>query len=201
MIYHWMSPAGYTAKDKATINYIGNYLKPGPSTTARRRAFEVGGEETTLYVAGNFIEGAGQANDEQWRLIEDGEVATKPAQELTVAPVHTDTAAAAYRRVLEHGGATLPLRDAVDARIVEEVVKGTGRIIDSQADVGGWPKYRAGAPAKDSDLDGMPDAWEEAHGLNPSDGSDHRQDRDGDGYSNLEEYLNSVTLGINRRGS
>jgi hypothetical protein len=38
----------------------------------------------------------------------------------------------------------------------------------------------------------MPDAWEKEHGLNPNDPSDHSQDRDGDGYTNLEEYLNSV---------
>ena len=194
VIYHWMSPAGYTAEDKATLNYIGNYLKPGPATTARRRAFEVEGKTTTLYVAWNFIEGAGQANDKQWRLIEDADLATKALEELKVAPVTTHSAADAYRLVLKDGGASRPRRDAIDSRIVEEVLNGTGRIIDSQADVGGWPEYRSGDPPADSDRDGMPDAWEKEHGLNPNDPSDHSQDRDGDGYANLEEYLNSGVI-------
>jgi hypothetical protein len=40
----------------------------------------------------------------------------------------------------------------------------------------------------DSDCDGMPDAWELAHGLNPYDPSDANLDPDGDGLTNLEEY-------------
>ena len=40
----------------------------------------------------------------------------------------------------------------------------------------------------DADADGLPDAWETAHGLNPSDASDALLDRDGDGLGNLAEY-------------
>src|ERR1051326_6085976 len=40
----------------------------------------------------------------------------------------------------------------------------------------------------DSDNDGMPDAWEIAHGLNPNDPSDADQDPDSDGLTNLQEY-------------
>jgi hypothetical protein len=43
--------------------------------------------------------------------------------------------------VLADAGATLPRRDAVDARLVREVEQRSGRIIDSQAQVGGWPEY------------------------------------------------------------
>jgi hypothetical protein len=42
----------------------------------------------------------------------------------------------------------------------------------------------------DSDLDGMPDSWETARGLNPSNASDASGDRNGDGYTNIEEYIN-----------
>ncbi|MGN0856831.1 MAG: hypothetical protein ACI4QJ_05475 [Candidatus Spyradenecus sp.] len=42
--------------------------------------------------------------------------------------------------------------------------------------------------APDSDKDGLPDAWEVAHGLNPHDPSDAQRDSDGDGQTNLEEY-------------
>jgi len=54
-------------------------------------------------------------------------------------------------------------------------------VIDSQKAVGGWPEYDSGEPQQDSDNDGMPDAWEKKHGLNPN-RPDHNEDRDGDGY-------------------
>ena len=123
----------------------------------------------------------------------------------------------AYSYVLENAGATLPTRDAVDRRIIEEVK--TGKIIYSEkaqlgngtkfvkrrlpADsyklgiithpdqVGGYPVYR-GSPYKDSDNDGMPDAWEMKQGLNPDNSADASLDRDRDGYTNIEEFLNSV---------
>ena len=77
-------------------------------------------------------------------------------------------------------------------QLVETCARRTGSIIDSQWEVGGWPEYRGGAPPPDSDRDGMPDAWEKAHGLNPRDASDAARDRDGDGYTNIEEYINSL---------
>jgi hypothetical protein len=49
----------------------------------------------------------------------------------------------------------------------------------------------AAAPA-DTDSDGMPDEWETSRGLNPRDPADAARDRDNDGYSNVEEYLNSL---------
>jgi hypothetical protein len=41
----------------------------------------------------------------------------------------------------------------------------------------------------DTDGDGMPDWWELAHGLNRNDPSDANRDDDGDGFTNLQEYL------------
>jgi len=38
----------------------------------------------------------------------------------------------------------------------------------------------------------MPDAWERQHGLNPADPADGSKDRNGDGYTNLEGYLNTL---------
>ena len=49
-----------------------------------------------------------------------------------------------------------------------------------------------GTPYVDSDHDGMPDAWEIAHGLNPHDPSDASQDLNGDGYTNIEDYINGL---------
>ncbi|WP_438482578.1 polysaccharide lyase [Oleiharenicola lentus] len=58
-------------------------------------------------------------------------------------------------------------------------------------EVGGWPNY-AGKPYVDSDGDGLPEAWEITHGLNPKDASDAVLDSDSDGYTNIEEFLNGT---------
>jgi hypothetical protein len=122
----------------------------------------------------------------------------------------------AYGYVLEHAGATLPKRDAVDKRIARQVKTGkifyTGGgpdvsskfikwrlpadsykqgIITHPDQVGGYPEYK-GTPYKDSDNDGMPDSWETKHHLNPESAADAAADRDNDGYTNIEEFLNSV---------
>jgi hypothetical protein len=128
------------------------------------------------------------------------------------------TATEAYAYVLDNAGATLPRRDPVDKRVVEDVR--TGKIAYSEnaappvvspylkrrlpgdsykqgiisdiSQVGGYPEYK-GTPYKDSDNDGMPDSWEKAHGLNPRDAADASLiPGNGGGYSNIEIYLNSV---------
>jgi hypothetical protein len=83
----------------------------------------------------------------------------------------------------------------VDKRVVDSVVKKTGDIINHIEEVGGYPMMESGTPPVDSDHDGMPDKWELAVGLNPSDANDARSDRDGDGYTNIEEYINWLPLG------
>ena len=63
--------------------------------------------------------------------------------------------------------------------------------VTNPSEVGGWPAYQ-GTPYQDSDGDGLPDAWEAAHGLNPHDASDASQDLNGDGYTNIEDFLNGL---------
>jgi hypothetical protein len=103
----------------------------------------------------------------------------------------TQSAKEAAELVLNGAGASLH-RDAVDKRVVDDVRNRRGKLIDSQDEVGGWPVLHSLPAPLDSDHDGMPDAWEKAHGLNPDDPADRNGDRDGDGYTNLEEYLNSL---------
>ena len=59
-------------------------------------------------------------------------------------------------------------------------------------DVGGWPELRSETPPEDSDLDGMADEWERRWGLNPDNPIDSLADADGDGWTNLEEYLHEM---------
>ena len=115
------------------------------------------------------------------------------AKPTTTVKVQTDTAKVAYERVLASAGAGLPIRDEVDSRIVKQVKNGTGKIIDSQSEIGGWPKYKHATSDSniDSDMDGMPRKWENKYGLNPE-RADHNEDLDNDGYTNIEEFLNGT---------
>ena len=91
---------------------------------------------------------------------------------------------------------SLPVRDPVDERIIHEVRRGSptfgNGIIRTPGEVGGWPQYASIPAPVDVDNDGMPDAWERRHGLDPTDPADYVDDPDGDGYLNIEEYLNST---------
>lgn len=64
-------------------------------------------------------------------------------------------------------------------------------IITDPMQMGGYPEYK-GTPYVDTDGDGMPDAWEIANGLNPNDPSDANGDINGDGYTNIEKYINGI---------
>jgi hypothetical protein len=78
-----------------------------------------------------------------------------------------------------------------DERAADIRTLATKGIIYDPAQVGGWPEYK-GTPNTDSDWDGMPDEWEKAHGMNPFSPLDVSEDADGDGYTNIEEYINGT---------
>ena len=107
--------------------------------------------------------------------------------------ISTQNSAEAMEIVLAKAGATAPKRDKVDRRIVDDVKNRTGKIIDSPEQVGGYPNLVGGTVPVDSDHDGMPDEWELQMNLNPNDASDGNSDLDADGYTNIEEYLHSLT--------
>nr|MCR4918599.1 polysaccharide lyase [Prevotella sp.] len=65
-------------------------------------------------------------------------------------------------------------------------------IITDPRQMGGYPVYQAWQPYKDTDMDGMPDEWETANGLNPNDPADANKDMNGDGYTNIEKYINAI---------
>lgn len=95
----------------------------------------------------------------------------------------------ASRRLDEKGNWVMN-RDAVDERLISEYRTGTGKMLYNIDDVGGFPTIEAGVPYADSDHDGMPDIWEKARGLNPA-VNDSSADDDRNGYTNIEEFLNS----------
>lgn len=139
--------------------------------------------------------------------------------------VTTHDAQTAYHKVLQLGGASLH-RDTIDRRIVQETRKGTapfkGRsqhngeggkwkslhyprpgIIDSQQDLNpdpsntnwsAWPVLAQGKQLPDQDLDGIPDGWLSKHYPGK-----RANDIDSDGYTYLENYLNSLVEHITKQ--
>lgn len=168
------------------------------------------------YVAGNVVEGNERVTADNWAggvqamdlddAQRDPEGAKRAAERLPkiratepnpMAGVPTDSAEEALEKVLSGAGATLPRRDAVDERLVEMVRTGNATyeqgIITDIGQVGGYPEYK-GQPYADADSDGMPDAWEAKHGLDPHDPSDATGDLNGDGYTNIESFINGIDM-------
>ena len=160
-----------------------------------------------IYMAGNYVDGNAAVTNANWKgaTMQGGTLAdtvqSKALTPFSIAPLNTQTAVAAYASVLQGVGCTLPVRDAVDQRIITEVQNRTGGLIDVQGGFpahtpiatsqGAWPTLSCGPAPADSDHDGMTDAYETANGLNPNNAAD-RQAIAANGYTNLENYLNGL---------
>jgi len=225
VVFNWRHRTCDGGDETSQVNFINNYYKPGPATNENMKATIIRLEQRHMYspgsawaagdwydksvnpdnrpgkwyVAGNILDGNDEVTTDNWKGVRGN---TEWARVMTpfvgwpVSPHHS--AAAAYESVLKNAGATLPRRDAVDARVIESVRTGkpqteTG-IIKSIDEVGGYPDYsfKKSEVLKDSDRDGMPDKWEILNGLNPNDASDASLDNDKDGYTNIEEYINGT---------
>ena len=190
--------AGYNNDSESVtrLNYISNYLISGADSKPTGIAYSTGSPNNRAYFADNYFND--QLPDDPWELVKyrdswtDKEIrAHKQNEPFETGPVKMEDAYSAYQRILKTGGASLPKRDIVDRRIVNDVKNRTGRIISSQEDVGGWPMLKSEAAPVDSDRDGMPDDWENKNNLN-KENPDDRNILDSDGYTMLEKYLNSI---------
>jgi hypothetical protein len=190
--------AGYNADtDSVTrLNYVGNALIPGAESSVDWRAYQTGSPYNRGYFADNLMDG--KMPDDRWSVVDFNRwtpeqiAAYKQTEPFETGPIVTETPQAAMERVLAIGGASLPRRDPIDRRIVGTVRDRAGKFIVSQTDVGGWPELASSPAPADSDGDGMPDAWEKENGLDAANAADGNGDRNGDGYTNLEEYLNGL---------
>jgi hypothetical protein len=239
VVYNWMHRNADGGDYTTLYNFINNYYKPGPLTpqnspVGHRIVKPEAGRSKLgylvfgrVYANGNVMEGNDAVTADNWaggvqvKEQKDTEGYTenmrwdKPFPITNPFPIMT--AKEAFDFVTANAGATLPKRDIVDERCMEQVR--TGKVYyDPAADtieffqfkhrrspkdsykqglitdirqVGGFPTYK-GTPYKDSDNDGMPDEWEKKHGLNPNDASDAVKDLNGDGYTNIEKYINGL---------
>ena len=192
VFYNWGGAAsGYNADTESVsrYNFVNNWYQRGPDSS-KSLAFDEGNPLADSYYSGNFMNG--ELSENPWSLVrfDDGRTRAS-AQPFPVEAVATQPANKAFKDVLLHAGASLH-RDSADQRVVDHVREGTGGLIDTVEQAGGWPVLETGSPAEDSDGDGMPDAWERERGLDPDNAADGNADADGDGYTNLEDYLNEL---------
>ncbi|MCX7723342.1 MAG: polysaccharide lyase [Verrucomicrobiae bacterium] len=222
VIFNWRHRTMDGGDASSWINVVANYYKPGPACNpgdiryriCRPQHLNMFSEAPTpgkWYVADNFVEGYPEVTADNWKggvQFDEPDIAAAGGVEQLIQrvrgtepfpapPITQHTAREAFELVLAKAGAVLPKRDAVDIRIVESVrtgrpTVGNNGIIKTPDEAGGWPVYKSKRRPKDTDNDGMPDAWEKRFGLNPKDPSDTSLDKDGDGYTNIEEYLNGT---------
>ena len=225
VVYNWGGNSAYGGEGSTNggggrrINFVGNYFKAGPATKSGVRyrlcnpttrcdncTNRLGGsvDPMKLCLEGNVMFGSEAVTNDNWQGIHPDEPA-KLADIRASSPFTFDhsfftsaeSADEALETVLTKSGCSFS-RDAIDARIVEEVRNGTytyngttstGGLIDTPSDVGGWPQYQGGAIPTDTDGDGIPDEWEEVHGLNPKSFADAKQQTLVNGKTNLECFL------------
>jgi hypothetical protein len=235
VMFNWVHRSIDGGDYRAQYNIINNYFQPGPATpknTVGHRILKPESGRSKLkekyygraYVNGNVMEGYPAITKDNWNggvQVEEEDGAGKYAanlkwpKPLPMPPITLLTATEARKYVLANAGATLPVRDAVDTRIVKQVTTGKIEypenvllpetqfkhrrlakdsykigIITEPAQMGGYPEYK-GTAYKDSDNDGMPDVYEVKNKLNPNDATDAAKITKS-GYSNIEVYLSSV---------
>jgi len=209
VLYNW---SGSTNLRIGQFNLINDYYRPGPNTDTDDhypiRPKVTIDDVTVGCMSGTVFEWNKEWTEDnrlamQWGRRDenpDGNYRGNVTREKFLLPAEpvakadrptTHSASEVYELVLDQAGASL-VRDAADRRVIKGVRDRTHRLIDSQNDVGGWPKLRSKPAPKDTDQDGMPDAWEAKLKLDLKNPDDRNGDADNDGYTNLEEYLNSL---------
>jgi hypothetical protein len=196
---------GTASEGPIPVNFTGNYVSAPYGDGLVYGVQVIRGGDVSIYVNGNI--GPYRLADNQNDLLFVDPKNTGHSfiteDKHPVPPVTTTPAFKALNQVLIGAGATQGLdgqgnffwrRDPVDERIVTDVKAGTGGLIDDPAEVGGWPELDSGTPYPDTDHDGMADEWEMAHfgHLDRGSSADTSSDFDGDGYTDLEEFLNGT---------
>ncbi len=215
VIYNWGYNSCYGGENQQSgnpkfsfskFNIVANYYKPGPATEPGETSYRIASPSMRKekadfgkwYIADNVIEGNDMVTADNWNGGVQPQSGNSNLQFVKLEepwqsmPINQQTAKEAYNSVLEKAGATLPKRDPIDIRIINETKGGYATyegstykqnksvtdsskkcgIIDSQMDVGGWPILKSIPAPLDTDQDGMPDDWESKNGLNPNNSED-----------------------------
>jgi hypothetical protein len=200
VIYNW----GYESvngSDIGNLNIVNNYYEYGPGTNGGSLRYKItGGGGWNVYADGNYTWGYPNITADNWSGGIHGTYVRYDTP-FEAFPITQQTAEVARKYVVANAGAK---RDSADVRFLNEMQTRTysfaglknGKLYpgipDSMDQVGGWPTLNSLPAPVDTDRDGMPDVWETANGLsptNPQDGNSYTLDAS---YTNLEVYLNSL---------
>lgn len=202
VIYNWSGPCNL---GHGQFSLVNNYWRPGPNKEPQTLPVAPKSEKpdcTVGYMSGNLFEGNEAYIRDNYSAVQWGTRGGKykadvPREKFVQkdSPVAaadipmTESATACYDSVLARAGAS-KARDAADERVVQGIRDRTHRQIDSPKQVGGWPVLKSQPAPQDTDGDGMPDAWEKSHRLDPENAKDGNQTTlSAEGYTNLEMYL------------
>lgn len=205
VFFNWGGNCMYGGESCAS-KIVNNMFIPGPALHVEHlpvvlRPLRPYGR---FYLAGNTVEGYDQVTlDNMKGVFLPSETTTNLIDsflnEIVVSEYIPSDTEEVLEDVLNNVGASLN-RDEVDKRVVADVYRrsaafGKNGIIESQAEVGGWPQLLSDDYIDDADHDGMPDEWEEVNALDAADASDAANNDLDDCYSNIEVYLNELLLG------
>jgi len=195
VIYNWGYNSAYTSPT-GRVNLVNNYYKAGPATAGGIKDRIVQGEPTKrMYITGNYVAGFPAVTADNWLGVDplNGGVPIRYDVPFTVpVPMPEQSALDAYAEIVQHGGASFPTRDDADNRAIRNLIDSTGFILNRQSDAGGFPKLTSLPAPVDSDHDGMPDDYETNAGLDVNNDADRNDDQNGNGYTNLEDYINGI---------
>ena len=195
VIYNWGFNNSYGGEN-ITLNVINNYYKSGPITNNYVLGRIWNPSNGSFYFSGNVLEGNEEVTKDNLKgvFVDEGKtpVYLENSSYDNLIPLdNVDTAEEAYEKVLAGAGATLPKRDSYNAKIINDTKNGTGRSINNENEVAGWPELNSAEAPADTDGDGMPDAYEDKNGLDKNNSEDGKAFA-ANGYTNLENYLNGI---------
>jgi hypothetical protein len=195
VIYNWGYNSAYTSPT-GRVNLANNYYKAGPATDGAIKDRIVQGEPTKrMYISGNYVAGYPNVTADNWLGVDplNGGIPIRYDVPFDVpVPLPEQSAQEAYFEIIQHAGASFPKRDDADNRAIKNLIDSTGFILNHQSDAGGFPKLYGKAAPVDTDHDGMPDDYETTKGFDPNSDADRNGDKNGNGYTNLEDYLNGI---------
>lgn len=181
---------------KTEVAVIGNVFDAGPDTTTGKPpiSLQVMGAGSQIYISDNFIYDLPPEN--QTTVIDRGGgkyIVATPSFAGSATTILDSADVRDY--VLANAGAGAGGYDRIDQRIIDYVTSGGGSIPDHPGQVGGQLNSAPIIHAVDTDRDGMANWFEDIYGLDATT-FDANGDSDGDGYTNLEEYINGLITGF-----
>ena len=201
IVYNWSNHAyemGNGSSAESFANVVGNLFINGPKTSVSSGGFSGGNSNFHFYGADNWQDNNKDGIYNPTEYTGDGG-SNRVSTPYDYPELDTWAGNELAEKLLPDVGASLPYRDLADCYMVEDVLSyGTrGRFITKEDELPfGIPttwSWFSGTKKTDSDNDGMPDAWEDANGLNKNDAGDAVL-KAANGYLNIENYINSITI-------